>query len=91
MTSGLRSFSIFHTHTHTHIHTHIHIYIYIYICVCVYIDACMCVYVREISVQVKWFSVSSNNQYIYSFGLVSFFLFNGISIFVGYLMPKPFS
>ena len=30
------------------------------------------------------------NHYNMRFGLV-FFLFNGISTFVGYLMPKPFS
>ena len=33
--------------------------------------------------------LNNSVQYKYWFGLVS--LFNGISTFVGYLMPKPFS
>ena len=37
------------------------------------------------------YSIFLNNELCYLSVFSLFFLFNGISIFVGYLMPKPFS
>ena len=62
-------------------------YIYLYVCVC----ACVCVCVRERerereSSQAVYYNATERKWSRIRFGLVS--LFNGISTFVGYLMPK---
>ena len=53
---------------------------------CVCVRVCMCVYV---CVRICVYKYVYTQIYIYIYCLVS--LFNGISTFVGYVIPKPFS